>query len=203
MIRGLGVFNDSDVIAGCRERFDKSFKQPGVLPPDLRPTILAVVGRYANAQTWEKLHQLGVKSMSLEEKQYTYEALASGLDPKLVQRTLPLAVSDELPVSRAPALVPFVARESEHPELAWDFARKNMKALLAKQDALGINSYAAGVSTYFSTSTDAEALKSYAKASLPGTAEKAVKKAVDEIEFRTELKQRLLPELKAWTEKKS
>ncbi|HSU86623.1 MAG TPA: M1 family metallopeptidase, partial [Chthoniobacterales bacterium] len=135
LIRGLGVLNDSDVIAGCRSRFDAYLSNPAAVPPDLRPAVFAVVGRYADGGTWEKLHKLGLKTASTEEKQYLYEALASAIEPQLITRTIALALTDELPTSRASMLLPFAARHGEHPELVWQYAQQHMKALLAKQDA--------------------------------------------------------------------
>src|SRR5678815_158598 len=88
--------------------------------------------RYADAGTWKKIHELGLKTTSTEEKQYYYEALGNAIDPKLIARTIALALTDELPTSRAALLLPFVARQGEHPELVWEFAQENMKALLAK-----------------------------------------------------------------------
>ena len=70
LIRGLGLLNDSDIIAGCRSRFDGFLSDPTTVPPDLRPTIFAVVGRYADSGTWKKIHELGLKTTSTEEKQY-------------------------------------------------------------------------------------------------------------------------------------
>ena len=203
LIRGLGLLNDSDIIAGCRSRFDNFLSDPSTVPPDLRPTILAVVGRYADSGTWEKLHKLGLKTTSTEEKQFYYEALGNAIDPKLIRRTIALALTDELPTSQAAFLLPFAARQGEHPELVWEFALEHMKALLAKQDALGINGFAAGLFTFLSSPKDAQTLESYAKANLPTAAGKAVAKAIDEIGFRAELKQRLLPQLDAWTEQET
>jgi len=51
--------------------------------------------------------------------------------PKLCK----ISLTDELPTSRAVFLVAKVARDSEHPDLAWNFAKANMQALLAKTDA--------------------------------------------------------------------
>ena len=87
---------------------------------------------------------------SSEEKQNYYDALACALDPKLAARTLEISLSDELPTSRATYLVAKVARQSEHPEVAWQFAKAHMKQLLAKTDALAANSYAPGLFTFFS-----------------------------------------------------
>ncbi len=203
LIRGLGTLNDPGVVKGCQERFEKFLTDPAAIPPDLRPTVFAVVGRYADARTWEKLHQLGLKTTSTEEKQNYYVALASAIDSKLAARTIALALTEELPVSRATALLPYVARYGEQPDVVWDFAKAHMKALLAKQDALGINSFSAGLFNFSSDPKEADVLEAYAKKNLPKSADKAVAKAVDEIHFRADLKQRLVPELKNWMQQHS
>src|SRR5213594_3128987 len=56
LISALGRLNDPEVLAGCRERFEKYLAHPASLPPDLRAPVLAVVGRYADEKTWNKLH---------------------------------------------------------------------------------------------------------------------------------------------------
>jgi aminopeptidase N len=198
LIRGLGKLNDAGVITGCRARFVRLLTDPAAVSPDLRPAIFAVVGRYADAETWEKLHAFGLKTTSIEEKQNYYEALGSALDPKLMQRALQISLSDELPTSRASYLVPFVAREGERADIVWDFAKANMKALLAKQDALGVNSYAAGLFNFFSDAKDETELEAYAKSDLPPASAIHVARAIDEIGFRAEFKQRLISQFSAW-----
>ena len=47
-----------------------------------------------------------------------------------------------------------------------------------------------------------EELRAYAKGNLPPGSAKAVAQAIDEIEFRSEFKQRLLQQLAAWIKKK-
>ncbi|HEY3663516.1 MAG TPA: M1 family metallopeptidase [Chthoniobacterales bacterium] len=197
LIRGLGLLNDSDIIAGCRSRFDSFLSDPSSVSPDLRPAIFGVVGRYADSPTWEKLHRLGLKTNSIEEKQYLYEALASAIEPRLITRTLPIALTEELPTSRSTSLLTYSARYGEHPELVWEYAQEHMRALLAKQDALGINNFAAGLFTFFSDPKDAATLERYAKTNLPESSAHSVAKAVDEIGFRAEFKQRVAPQLKA------
>ncbi|HKP93202.1 MAG TPA: M1 family aminopeptidase, partial [Chthoniobacterales bacterium] len=203
LIRGLGFLNDTNVVTGCRARFERFLSDRAAVAPDLRPDIFAVVGRYADAQTWEKLHKLGLKTTSTEEKQNYYEALANAIDPALVRRTIPLALTDELPTNRAVYLLPFVARQGEHPDLVWEFAREHMKELLAKQDALGSDAFAPGLFTFFSDPEEARTLEKYAQSDLPPSAAKAVAKAVEQIGFRAEFKQRLRPQLKSWMEKDS
>jgi aminopeptidase N len=203
VIDALGDLNDPKIIAGCRERFQKFLANPASLAPDLRPAVFAVVARYGNEKSWTKLHELGLKTTSIEEKQNYYDALACATDPGLLKETLTIALTDELPTSRAVFLVPMVARDSGHPDIAWDFARTNMKALLAKTDATGLYRYAPSLFTFFSDESHANELKTYAKNNLPPASAPEVAKAVDEIQFRSQIKKRLATQLDAWIEKKS
>src|SRR5207245_3824801 len=113
------------------------------------------------------LHELGLKTTSIEEKQNYYSALAESIDPKLVQKTLAIALTDELPTSRAIFLVPAVARDSGHPDIAWEFAKANLKTLLAKTDAAGANRYVLGLFTFFSDDSRVYELRRYDKNYLP------------------------------------
>ncbi len=201
LISALGVLDDEEIVKGCRERFQEFLADPASIPPDLRPSIFEVVGRYADDSAWKKIHELGLKTTSIEEKQTYYDALACAADPKLVRRTMQIALTDELPTSRALGLVAKVARESGHPDVAWDFARTNMKKLLAKTDSLGANRYAPSLFTFFSDPKRIEELKEYAKAKLPPESAREVAKATEEIAFRADLKARLVPQVIAWTSK--
>jgi len=201
LIVALGDLNDQEIIDGCKQRFEKFVADPGSLAPDLRASIFLVVGQNADEATWNKLHELGLKTTSIEEKQNYYDALAAARDPKLAGKALQISLSDELPTSRALHVAGKVARYSGHPDLAWEFAKANMKALLAKTDALGANTFAPGLFVFFSEKSRADELKTYAKSNLPATSAKEVAKAVDEVEFRAEFKKRTVPQLTAWISK--
>ena len=198
LIKALGDLDDKEIVAGCRERFQKYLADPKSLAPDLRAPVFAVVGRYADEAAWNKLHELGLKTTSIEEKQNYYDALASAIDPKLATKTLEISLGDELPTSRAIYLVSKVARQSEHPEVAWNFAKAHMKQLLAKTDALGANNYAPGLFTFFSDAARITELERYAKSDLQPTAAKDVTKAIDEVGFRAEFKPRVLTQIASW-----
>jgi aminopeptidase N len=172
--------------------------EPKSLAPDLRAPVLAIVGRYADDATWNTLHELGLKTTSIEEKQNYYDALAAAIDPKLAARTLEISLSDELPTSRATYLVGKVGRQSDHPEVAWNFAKEHMKQLLAKTDALAANSYAPSLFNLFSDSARITELERYAKSDLPPTAAKDVEKAIDEVGFRADVKLRVVTQVASW-----
>ncbi|HEY5767262.1 MAG TPA: M1 family metallopeptidase [Candidatus Udaeobacter sp.] len=203
LIGALGHLNDPEIIAGCRERFEKYLAHPASLAPDLRAPVLGVVGRNADEKTWNKLHDLGLKTTSIEDQQNYYNALACATDPKLVRKTLAIALTDELPTSRAIFLVSRVARDSGHPDLAWEFAKANMKALLAKVDAAGANRYAPSLFTFFSDGSRADELRNYAAKGLTPASAPEVAKVVDEIQFRAEFRKRLATQLSGWMERKN
>jgi aminopeptidase N len=195
LIRQLGLFGDEDVIKTCRQYFDNYLKDPASIPPDLRAPTFAIVMRYGDAAAWQKLHELGMKTASTEDKQYYYDALASTTDPNLIQKSLAIALTDELPTSRAVFMVPKVARESDRPDLAWDFAKKNLKPLLAKVDALGANSYLPSLFTFFFDPARIDELKVFAKKNLSEASRKPVEIAADEIQFRADFRKRLIEQL--------
>jgi aminopeptidase N len=202
LVSTLGDSNDPEIIAGCRERFEKYLADPASLAPDLRPAVLSVVGRYADEKTWNKLHELGLKTTSIADKQNYYNALAQAADPKSIKKTLAIALTDELPTSRAVFLVARVARDSGHPDIAWEFAAANMKTLLGKTDAAGANRYAPSLFTFFSDESRVNQLETYAQANLPAASAPDVAKAVDEIQFRAEFKKRLATQLSGWIDRK-
>jgi aminopeptidase N len=202
LIKTLGDLDDPEIIAGCRQRFEDYLANPTSLAPDLRPAVLSAVGRHADEKTWNKLHELGLKTTSIADKQNYYNALAQVTDPKLIKKTLAIALTDELPTSRAVFLVARVARDSGRPDIAWEFAAANMKMLLAKTDAAGVNRYAPSLFTFFSDQTRANELKAFAEARLSSASAVDVAKAVDEIQFRAEFKKRLTDQLDAWLEQK-
>jgi hypothetical protein len=195
LVQQLGLFGDEDVIKMCRQNFDDYLKNPASVPPDLRAPTFAIVMRYGDATTWQKLHELGLKTTSTEDKQYYYDALAFATDPKLIQKSLAIALTDELPTSRAVFMVPKVARESDRPDLAWEFANKNLKPLVAKVDALNASSYLPSLFTFFFDPGRIEKLKAFAKKNLSEASRKTVEIASDEIQFRANFRKRLVDEL--------
>ena len=198
LITTLGDFADQGVIDAARERFQKFLADPTTLAPDLRPAVFGVVGRYADQKTWETLHELGLKTKSIEEKGHFYVAMAAALDPDLAKRTLPLSLTDELPASRAVRIVTNVSRSGEQPALAWEFAQAQRKQLEPKLDALGKIRFLANVMRGFSEAKRATELEAYAQKNFPSDAKSEISKAAEEIRFKSDLKARLLPEIAKW-----
>lgn len=195
----LGDFGDEPVIVEAQRRFASFLKAPESLSGNLRPAVLHIVGRYADQQTYDQLHNLGLKATGTEEKNQFYGAMAAALDPKLAQQTLALSLGDELEPGAASNLVRRVADVGEHPQLAWEFLKANLQPLLAKQAFFSRYTYVANVANNFNDDAHAQELLDFARTSLPPEAMIEIKKIAERIAFRDELQQRELPKIDAWS----
>src|SRR4029077_915951 len=96
LIESLSWYGDATMIDEARERFALMLKQPEGLSPDLRPVVVRVAGRYADASTWNQLHDLARQAMRTEEKRMYYDGMQQSLDPKLAAQTLSISLTDEM-----------------------------------------------------------------------------------------------------------
>lgn len=198
VIRLLGEFGDAEIRAMARRRAEGFLADAASLPGDLRETVLSLAGREADAALWEKLHALAKKTADTNEKQILYGALASVRDPALAQRALAISLAQEMPARSSSRMVGQVAADGEHPELAWDFARKHMEELLALCSAGDASEYMARLCRNFSETARADELDTLTRSSLPAAALRPAAIAIDDIRFKAEFKARLLPELTSW-----
>ena len=198
VIRALGALGDPTVFLEARARFARSIERPGTLTGEQRDTVWWLVGRGADEKIHTQLHDAAKKTDSVEQKRGLYGALSAVSDPALIRKTLAISLSDELPPQQAARIVHRVASSGEQPELALEFAQKNITALVAKLSSFQANDYLADVFENFSDASRAAELEEWAKKNLPPEAAPATAKAADMIRFKASLKDRLLPEIAAW-----
>ncbi len=198
VIRALGALGDDSVQDEARARFRRSLDAPSSLRGDLRDTVWWIVGRIADEATYGRLHSLAKRTDSVEEKRALYGALAAARPPALIQRTLAISLTSELPPQNAARLVQRVAGECEQPEIAWEFAKTNLDALFGKLSSIRANDYVPGIFNHFSDASRADELEVWAKANLPVDAAPATAKAADAIRFKADLKERIVPAIDAW-----
>jgi aminopeptidase N len=198
VITALGWFGDRQVIVGARARFEKFLANPKSLPADLRAPVLKTVGRYSDRKTYNQIHELARNASGTEERQLYYLAMAGALDPALAKETLALSLTDETVPQETTALVIQVAQAGEQQDLAWEFAKNNIKELLPRVDSFERNSYLPSLLNTFSDAPHAEELETYVKANVSEDALPKAKEAAESIRFKAALKQRALPEVDRW-----
>jgi aminopeptidase N len=198
VIGALGHFGDQAVIATARQHFERFLQQPDSLPADLRAAVADIVGRYSDRQAYEALHNLARHAPGTEERQRYYRAMTAALDPDLARETLAISLADETVPQEAANLVAQVAANGEHTELAWDFAKRHAKQLLAKVDAFSRNDYLSSILDSSNDPDQGREMLDYVKAEVSEEALARAQQTADQIRFRAAFKQRVVPEIDRW-----
>ena len=204
LITSLGALGDPGVVAEARERFARFAKDPATLPPDLRSPVCVIVGRHADAATWEQLRSLARSTDSTEERDRYYNAFQHATDPALARRTLELALTEERPFAQWFSLIPDVAEE--HPDLAWEFTRTNAAALLAKVPDGGAfatrNTYFSFVAAPSMKAERASELEALVARMVGEQAAAETAKTAEQIRLNAAFAGRELPQVDAWIARK-
>jgi aminopeptidase N len=96
LIKAHGRFGSRDVIDEARRRFPTLQDQH----KELREPIATVVGYVADAAIFNRLRQLGNEAPDTETKLRYYYALAGAGTAELIDKTVSIALTDELPSGR-------------------------------------------------------------------------------------------------------
>jgi len=195
LLRELGDYGDKAVIAEAQKRFQAFLIKPESLPASIIDPVVRIAGRYADTATYDALLTLAQKALTSEEKSRYYGAIGSAEDPKLAERSLPLALSADVPPLFANRMVSLVSLAGEHEQLAWAYAKAHGDELVAKVAMFGRNRYFPTIVSGSSDPAVADDLEAYVKAHLPPEALTETHRTVDAIRIRAKLKARVLPQV--------
>ena len=196
LVGALGELGDAGVVAEARRRYAASASDPAALPGPLKKTILGVVARHADAATWDALLAAARAEKAPMVKDQLYFMLAAAADEGLARRALALALTDEPGATNTAEMISKVG--VEHPDLAFDFALANRKALDERLDATSRSRYYAGLAGRSAEKATLDKLNAYAAAHVDARSRRAVDTAVTDIDDRIRVRGRLLPAVEAW-----
>jgi aminopeptidase N len=196
LIEALGELGDRAVVAEARRRFARQSEEPSAMPGALRKTILGVVARHADAETWDRLLAAARAEKTPLVRDQLYFMLAATADEALARRALALALTPEPGATNSAEMVSRAA--NEHPDLAFDFAMANMSALDERLDATSRTRYYAGIAGRSSDPAMLGKLRAYADAHVDPSSRRAVETAAADIEDRIRVRARVLPAVEAW-----
>jgi aminopeptidase N len=196
IFRALGDFNDPEVLGEARRRFGAF--NVSVPSPELRDSIIHVVGLHADRATYETLLALARTSEGAQDQLRYYSAAASARDPLLASATLDLILTEEIPDWLKPPLLQAIASAGEQPELVWDFLQKHFAALAARPGASFRASFVADFMRNFSDAEHAHALATFSPARASTPAGAAAERAYEAILADAAFKERALPAAVAW-----
>ena len=120
-----GHYGNRDTINKAKTMFAK-----GQVPADLRGVVYGLVAENGEAKEYRTFMKRFDKEQMQEEKNRLARALGQFRNTELLTETLEFMLSDKVRPQDKPFLLHSVWSNSNGKELAWDFVRKNWKALL-------------------------------------------------------------------------
>ena len=196
LIRALGRFEDPAVLIEARRRFTRAAKVPDALPAAIREATIEVVASHADAATWSELLARAEAASEPIEQERLFGALGRAIDPALVARALELSLAGEMPTTFASTVIATAAEE--HPELVFDFAVANEKAVLDLVDAPSRWAFIPGLALTSANAAMAQRVRAYTDRSIPKDAQQEAQRVIADITFRAEVIARQLPTLEGW-----
>jgi len=203
LIETLGFFGDRDVIDEAFKRFEMYLQNPATLTPNLRTPVLLIVGRYSSDITYAQLLSRIPQALTQEERRLLLQAISIALDPELVRKTLTYLLTDSEPPGAAALAIENLAAQGEHPEIAWEFAKKHFDEMQGRFGAARRDRLVSACARGFADERHANDLVDFFKENLPGDAILSAEKTAELIRFRAKLKARELPVIDKWIEGKS
>lgn len=192
----LAESGDQAAITRAKQQFQRYVANPSSVAKESIDFVMLTAGRHADNDTYESLLTLLKNGKTTEEKQRYLLALASASDPKLAARSLPLALSGELPPLLSMMVAPMVAQD-QHNALAWEFVTKNATALAKVIPAEMLHMEFGGVLSGSGEAKHADMLEAYAKQHLSVDAMPEIKRIAAGIRARAQRKLLMLAQVKA------
>jgi aminopeptidase N len=202
LIDTLGRFGDAQILAQAKRQFASYLRVRSSLPASLKDPVISLVGRTADAATYDRLLALARAATSTEDRVRFYNALAAARDPALARRTLALALSNEIPSALSSRLIFGVAGGGEHPDLAWTFVRENFAALIERQSPQFGDYVAGGLLSNFSDPPRAVELEQFAPAHATSGGRIESARAAETILINADFAAKQLPVIDAWIERR-
>jgi puromycin-sensitive aminopeptidase len=123
---------DPEVRAQARQRLQDADAGRSPLPPDLATAVAQVVAAAGSDDEWDLLYSHYKGANNPQDEMRYLHALAGFTQPHLVDRTLALALSDEVRTQDAPFLVAGVLARREGSALAWRAIESNWETMLSR-----------------------------------------------------------------------
>jgi aminopeptidase N len=195
MIKTLGRFDDVAVLKEARAHFGQD---PTTLDKEMRKPVAEVAAYMADGEIFGRLRKLGRDAPDTETKLKYYYALAGASRPEQLDDMMQIALGDELPSGRVDRFLAQAARESDKPDEVWQRAFDMREPLLRKMTTAQGYGLLPQIGISSLSPTVLDALKRVVVAAESPVARYEADKAVAWINFRLDLKKRLLPAVGQW-----
>lgn len=199
VLEDLGEWGDPAVAAEARRRLDAYLQTHSGASPDELAAILTIVGRGADAATFEKIHALAKAAKDDTEKQRYYFSLMRVTDESLAEQAARIALSAEIPPQQDSSRLPFIATLAQrHPQLAWKIFCDHTKELLSPHAPFDSLIIAQEVPRVFWSGVPANQLETWIRGHVPEQMHSFVDRGMQTVHYKVAQKEALLSAAGAW-----
>jgi aminopeptidase N len=197
LVDALGRAGDAATVREAQARFAARESKP--IDAAVRPALLNVVGRYADEAQFEALLRSVRSATDAEIKAELRSALRHVSDPGRLRRWLGLLLAtDELPPGDAVYDISRSGQDSGRNDLAWQFVRANLPAILAKGSPRGRAYVLPEAAAPAADAVRADELIALTRANLEPGAYYQAEKTADWIRLKAQVKAREMRRAVRW-----
>jgi aminopeptidase N/puromycin-sensitive aminopeptidase len=185
------------VQAEAEARLQKYLQEPASLDASLADQVVRLGALQGSAARWEDFRARSQAAKIPELSLRFRYALTSFEDPALIERTLALTLTDEVPSEDVMGMIAMVLSNPRGRAAAWAFFQKHFAELQKKAPAFGFSRVIVATGRLCDDAARAEVTKFFAAHPVEA-AERRVAQAVQSIQLCSDLKKREAANLAKW-----
>lgn len=203
LIHILGMIGeDPETIRQATSLAQQYLKDPNSVDPSIAKDVLEVAARFGNEELFQQYVSAMGRMRSPEQFYNVGGALAEFRDPKIVDKVLELAVSDEVRNQDAAGLISRVLGNSDNQKTAWDWIKAHWPAV-EKKITMSSGTEIVGSTRKFCSAEMKDDVQQFFTEHKVPSAERALKQSREDIEGCVKRRPRLQTELAQWLQQHS
>jgi aminopeptidase N len=196
------VGEDPETIRQATSLAQQYLKDPNSVDASMAKEVLTVAARFGNEELFQQYVSAMGRMRAPEQFYNVGESLAEFRDPKVVEKVLELAVSDEVRNQDAAGLVSRVLSNSGNQKTAWEWVKAHWPAVEKKITMSSGPEIVNATRKFCSAEMGGDVQNFFSEHKVP-SAERALKQSHEDIEGCVKRRPRLQTELAQWLQQHS
>jgi len=203
LIHILGMIGeDPETIRQATALAQQYLKDPNSVDASIAKDVLGVAARFGNEELFQQYVSAMGRMRSPEQFYNVGGALAEFRDPKIVEKVMELAVSDEVRNQDAAGLIARVLINSDNQKTAWGWLKTHWPAVEKKITMSSGPEIVAATRKFCSAEINDDVQQFFTEHKVP-SAERALKQSREDVEGCVKRRPRLQTELAQWLQQHS
>lgn len=189
------AWNDPEVVAESRRRFDLHFEDPSALPTEYKIAVYKIVLMNGGDKEYEQILKTYYATEDNSERKYAHNALGAALQPALKMRTLDWAVkSGDVKLQDFFYPIDSVTTTAGGTAIAWNYFKSNfehIKGMLAKASPSLMDAVIVYSISRFCTNERADEIEAFFKENPLPSSERKISQSIENMRSNAQLLQRI------------